>query len=251
MAFISTAAFTDWFKTNFSTLPTAQVNAVLYTRAPQLDLDTSFAALEGFAGLADLAEWVPTKYAMTSSRNGVAEALFVESFTLDATWTALRIVDGSSVVAFNEDGLCWTFLEQTPAVQVQEQVMAVVFYLVGTYGGITDPVMFATTQGIGDRTVVHNEGRVGQTTESLGGVLTPGWLVAADTDTFTDFRVGSILLAPEEPDWESAHAQHMWLEPQRTNLLANPSFESGFEGLSVTIELSPPVSYVWELVPLP
>jgi len=42
----------------------------------------------------------------------------------------------------------------------------------------------------------------------------------------TTFTAAYILLKPALPTWESAHAQHLWLEPQRTNLIVNPSFEA-------------------------
>lgn len=41
------------------------------------------------------------------------------------------------------------------------------------------------------------------------------------------FYKGYTLLDLDVPAWEPAHAYHLWLEPQRANLIANPSFEEG------------------------
>jgi hypothetical protein len=42
------------------------------------------------------------------------------------------------------------------------------------------------------------------------------------------YEAAYVLLDPALPTWESTHTQHIWLEPQRVNLLVNPSFEGVF-----------------------
>lgn len=50
------------------------------------------------------------------------------------------------------------------------------------------------------------------------------------------FSHGHTFLKLSAPEWEPAHAQHLWLEPQRVNFIANPSFEEGTDCWRCSVE---------------
>ena len=105
----------------------------------------------------------------------------------------------------------------TPTVPVY--VAMGVFYLIGTYGGATNPWVFMTD-------------------EMFGNIVTPGAVLGTsaspkDLLSYTvrsggtvDVTFGDMAQAPGPSVWESARAQHIYLYPQRINWIPNPSYEN-------------------------
>ena len=74
----------------------------------------------------------------------------------------------------------------------------------------------------------------------FGGDATYPGVVKYSTSTETDYLFAFLNAPGDDPetspgpveisvplvDWESAHAAHVWMSPQRANLVANPSFEA-------------------------
>ena len=52
------------------------------------------------------------------------------------------------------------------------------------------------------------------------------FLETADTGDLSNPEVGAIAISVPVAGWESARAAHVWMDPQRINLVANPSFEA-------------------------
>ena len=108
-------------------------------------------------------------------------------------------------------------------------VRAVAFVYKGTVGGVTDPIIFVSNTPVG----------------SSGLVLNPGDSITARPDTTTGSRwlfsyttnagppasvtsvAGPLATLKAEPPFDASRTQHVWLYPQRVNLIANPSFEGG------------------------
>ena len=225
MTTISTMILTDWFKTNYDTITwdgSQQVEVVLYSRSPLFSVSeaTVFADIESISDLDSYPEWVQVNATLTgkTSISGSAENFYLTKITLDGSLEGLQIVDDGGLFVSVEDGAGWYF--DTDPTQVV--VYSAVFYLVGTYSGVTNPVLFASTQGIGSNTVAHYQSVYGQF--ETGAATGEQYIIGYDTSTET-FSVGYTLLSLSTPIWEGAHAQHIWIQPQRINFAANPSFE--------------------------
>jgi hypothetical protein len=217
----------------------------------------------------------------------------------------LQLGYGSWTAASIEANAGFYLSATSPATEIQEIITSAVFYANGTISGVTNPILFATTQGIGQYVVAHNGTVFGQTNAaftdganayalsldtsgdgtsntvtnksrlgniatlttstshgfSVGDVVTVASMVditfnatavvtavnvvnktfsysntgtdvtsasvSAGTATLksSKFSAGYNLLSLSSPKWEAPHAHHMWLEPQRTNFIANPSLE--------------------------
>jgi hypothetical protein len=235
MATVKNIVFTDWFKSDYvaaspvvTWTTVQQVNVKLYTRNPLLTdaVDAKFAA-GSYRSLSDFdndPQWVPISSALTSKANNVAANLYVKK---NATSKNLQLTRADGTVAAIETNDGWFF----STAGSQDVVSAAVFYLTSpvTYGGstITNPVLFATTQGIGAYTVAITGAVFGQ---SNSQVTTNQYIVKAITNTigettYTTLSEGCTLLYLSAPTWEPAHSQHIWIQPQRVNYIANPSLE--------------------------
>jgi hypothetical protein len=305
---------TDWFRTNYYTVNWAtpkQVKINVFSRTPEFNESSQqvFSTLTSADDLSNYPEWVLSNSTLVDEVSGTLENFYLKKISIDDSFDALQLVfdnSGSYVSASLETGAGWTFNPTSPATSVQESVEAVAFYLKGTYGSVTDPLLFATTQGIGSGTVVHDGAMFGQSNTSapsgkenvvtipvitttnrtiasvartsnvstlttsaahgfsIGDVVVvsvpsntsfDGYFVVsavptntsfsyynAGTDVSTTTTSGTVafklkgmlssytLLLPALPKWEGSHANHMWLEPQRTNLIVNPSFENSNQG---------------------
>lgn len=219
---------TNWIKNNYGDsgvidwTAEPEIDVRIYTRTPFFSetLSTSFAGLESIDDLSDRPEWVLAQ-ATTSRVNAVPTTFYVSETITDGV-SYLTLTDGTETVVI-EDQAGWEFSPTAPSTTVQEIISAAVFFLPGTYGTVTDPILFATIQGIGESTVAHEGALYGQSST----LVDPPYIFSAKiTDgVITTTGSGSLLLLPALPDWESSHAHHLWLEPQRTNFIANPSFE--------------------------
>ena len=154
------------------------------------------------------------------SPNGtVSFDFYLKNINVGGTLDGLQIVNNSGTYVSVEDGEGWYF--NTDPTQVV--VSSAVFYLVGTFGVVTNPVLFASTKGIGQDTVAHYQSLYGQF--ETGAATGKQYIIGYDTSSQV-FLEGYTLLSLSTPIWEGAHAQHVWIQPQRINFIANPSFET-------------------------
>lgn len=213
-----TDSFKDVFEEHINTVLTTPVTIKAFVRTPAFRTESAenFAALSSIDELTDKPEWVAARSTPEfTSDNGFA---YLKKNLLGDT--PISLVLGSGERAYIEDGLGWTFTSEDD--DVQEIITAVVFYFDGTVEGVTNPILFATTRGCGISTVVHDNSLFGVAQSYTGG--------DADLLTVTNgqsaFAARHVLLSPGLPPWESAHSQHLWIEPQRANLIANPAFHA-------------------------
>lgn len=117
-------------------------------------------------------------------------------------------------------------------------VRAIAFVYQGTLGGVTNPIMMVTSTPVADGRVIYSTdgiyARPDTTAADTNGNPTR-WLlswspppVASPPPTFTAQRLdeGPVAMLRGAPPFDTSRTQHVWLYPQRVNLLANPSFEA-------------------------
>lgn len=216
---------TDWFKTHYEDIDwdgSVQVQVALYSRVPQFTEYTAgiFADFVNASEIDDLPEWVGSQSLRTAKTSiaGSPESFFLTKVILDGSLEGLQLVDSSGFPIAVEDGAGW-YIDSDPA---QEIIAAAVFYLIGPHEGVTNPLLFASTKGFGTNTVAHYESVYGQF--ETGAAIGEQYIIGYDTVT-SMFSSGYTLLKLPIPIWEGAHAQHLWIQPQRINFAANPSFE--------------------------
>jgi hypothetical protein len=99
----------------------------------------------------------------------------------------------------------------------------------GTLGGVVNPVLYLTdTAFIGNMVLNVGDayGAVPATVVAGNRVLFSWPRPAAGAPTIIPVEGGASIIKAA-PSFELSHQQHIWLHPQRVNLLANPSFEGG------------------------
>ena len=111
----------------------------------------------------------------------------------------------------------------------QAEVKACAFYYVGSEGGTTNPLIMVTnTPFVGGRMVLKDGDSVTANPDaSMAG--SNRWLLGwADPGSATSVALieGPLSLFRSAPTFEASHTQHIWLYPQRANMIANPSFDS-------------------------
>ena len=240
--------FTKWFEDNYSSTEwtepdVREVKIVVFNSLPEFD-DESKDKFYSIKALADVYTdgWVPSTSNVESrlSTSGSSEPLYLQKITVDSK-DYLQLVMwpdiGEPVDVAVEGDAGWYLENPDPEGVVQEVFAGAVWYLEGTYGGeisaedgVTNPVLFATKYGVGDYTVAHDGTVYGQF--ETGASVGEQYVVAYDDDT--KFSIGYVLLRLDTPEWEGAHSHHMWIQPQRINYIANPSFEK--EGISISGE---------------
>lgn len=215
---------TDWFKAHYDDIDFStarEVKLKLYVRSPYFssDANVNFKTYEGIADLEDLAEWVEVEYTLTSklSSSGSSVSLYLKA-QADGSIDQLQIVDGSGNPVSIEDGAGWYFTDNPS----QTMVSAAVFYLNGTYSSVVNPIVAATTQGIGMYTVAQSGSVYGQV--KTGAPVGDQYILSYNTVN-SNVLPGYLLLDLADPIWESSHTHHLWIQPQRINFIANPSFE--------------------------
>ncbi len=221
----TTTIVTNWLKTNYGTVNWTvpkQVGVRLYARNPSFT-DSTATKFAGFSNLTDLdsnPEWVSVGATLTSkvTSTGSATNLYLKKVSVSGTLEGLQVVDSSGIEHSVEDEGGWYFNTDP----TQEVISAAVFYLIGTYSSVVNPILFATTQGIGDNTVAHYKSLFGQ--YKTGAASGKQYVIGYDTTSLL-FSTGYTFLSLSTPIWEGAHAQHIWIQPQRINFAANPSFE--------------------------
>lgn len=133
------------------------------------------------------------------------------------------------------------------------RVMAAAVVLKGTYGGVTDPIIFITDSPFTGGTVMRQaDSLVALPAVNIGNLA---WLFGWQTPAVGATQVlpteGTLSVLKAPPDYEYSHQQHAWLFPQRVNFLANPSFEGGVNhwranGTLTQVSGGAPGGGVWE-----
>lgn len=235
-----TTLTTTWFKDNHGSISFStpkQVGVAFYTRTPDIsnaDQAAAFATVTSLASLDSRPEWVkvrgtvPTVFPSTTTK--VSSLLYLRSESgigsTDNIYLKLvyNSVGSTYLPAEVDNGIGWTFSPSSPETFVQDVASVAVIYLVGTYSSTINPVIAVTDQGIGDSTVVHDGSLFGQLLATSNYLLMVERLYESAVLKRFNVVAGYTTLVPSEPRWESSHAHHLWLEPQRTNFAANPSF---------------------------
>ena len=89
----------------------------------------------------------------------------------------------------------------------------------------TDKILFATNTALGGGTVLnHYDSLMPQHDTGTNANVLFSW-VRQTAPTPQTAKEGSILILRGAPPFESARTQHVWIYPQRVNLVCNPSFE--------------------------
>ena len=114
----------------------------------------------------------------------------------------------------------------------QTEVRAIAFYIYGlTVGGVVNPLVFTTDTPFEGVPVLLNAGDAITANPDTTLVGTPNrymfyWATPGTGVTAVPLIEGPLALTKAAPPFETSHAQHVWLYPQRANLIANPSFEA-------------------------
>lgn len=238
MAVYSTL-FTQWFEDNYSSTDwtdpdVREVKIVVFNSLPEFD-DAAKSKFYSVESLADVYAdgWVPSTSNVESrlSPSGSPEPFYLQKITVDSK-DYLQLVRlpgiGAPVDVAVEAGEGWYLENPDPEGVVQEVFSGAIWYLEGTYDGVTNPVLFATKYGAGDLTVAHDSTVYGQF--ETGASVGEQYVVAYDATN--KFSIGYVLLLLDTPEWEGAHSHHMWIQPQRVNYIANPSFENAGNSIS-------------------
>lgn len=236
--------WTEWFATSFPFFPfdvssrllTPEVAIKAYVRTPSFTSESAapFSGLTTIGDLANLPEWVEARCSAEFRSAGVLQSAYLKKEAGDDDPVSLVTLFDTGdpepvfVRRYVEDDAGWYFTAVDP---VEEIITAVVFYIDGpvtTDDGsgpvsTTNPILFATTRGCGTNTVVHDNSLYG-VAQSYVGLNAEADLLTVSNSSST-FAARHCLLSPGLPPWESAHSQHLWIEPQRANLIANPAFQ--------------------------
>jgi hypothetical protein len=224
----------NWFNEFFPTInwEVAEIGLKFYARSPDLipSYGTTFSIIEEMENLPANPEWVPCTNQPVAVSTVTSSPVFRFSKNVDGDVTTFKLVYEQSptdLLATVEDFTGWEIDSYS-----QEQLSSVIFYI-KDYAADPDligKILFATNQGIGRESVIHKGALYGQTSTPAPS----GGVYAVKVSQFggvgssaqrTDVAAGFLTLVASEPRWESSHAQHLWIEPQRTNFVANPSFE--------------------------
>lgn len=266
--------FTDWATVYLTSMaqgatPTSLdgeiIRVKLYTRSPiLLTSSTDIQAVVNLAELDTKLGWVPVvNQQITNSYmrdwydgdQGTGGAFTLQNTVVADTWFfQVGHEDGGFNPISVEDGNGWLWVEDadetltlTPPWPLppydQEVIATAVFYIQGAFDGHTDPVLFVTTYNIGDGTVIHPGCLLScySTSSPWPGdnpylfqyapSATPN---VALPETYGQTSVGTLLFQPAPPRWEPAHVTHLWIAPERINLIANPTFQKAYGTAWVT-----------------
>ena len=210
-----TAVFTNSFKAALLADPTlmdmAQVEMVMFPVAATLSptsegkgaapaTGSPYAAIDTIAGLETQLGWGPSVSQRVTATLPVNAAM--EGTPPNATYFAIM----------NDTGFV------LPAGFPTSLVIAVAFVYKGTKQGMQDKIMFITDTPVLAGVVMHvGDGIIAQSDPAKGRIL----LSWASDSVIEGPLVRQVGPAPFEP----ARTQHLWIYPQRTNMIANPSFE--------------------------
>jgi hypothetical protein len=195
------------------------LSVALYTRAPLLTPESSLYGVPEKATLDALPHWVEVTGNIVESTT-----LYLEADA--ATPTRLFITDGADEVTLdvadpgNKILGGWDFTPQAGAPYNGQQVVAAaVFYLPGVTAFGDDAIALIIRRGMGSETVALAGSRIGVLDQSGGTLLY--------TSGGGEWLAGKVFLDTATPTWEPSQTAHLWMYPQRTNLIANPRFVLG------------------------
>lgn len=133
------------------------------------------------------------------------------------------------------------------------RVVAAAVVLKGSYGGVTDPIIFITDGPFTGGAVMRQaDSLVALPAANISNFAWVfGWQTPAVGATQVLPTEGTLSVLKAPPDYEYSHQQHAWLFPQRVNFLANPSFEGGVNhwrsnGTLTQVSGGAPGGGVWE-----
>lgn len=208
-----TAIYTNSFRAALAADPTlmdlADIEMVMFPVAASLQLDfegtglivsSPYAAIDTIAGLEAVLGWGPSVPQRAAA--ALPAPAVVDGTPPNATYFALMGDTGFVL----------------PVGFPTSLVKAVAFVYKETKQGMMDKVMFITDTPVDSGTVMRaGDGVVAQVDPGRGRIFV-SW--AADS-VIEGPLVRTVGPAPFEP----ARTQHLWIYPQRTNMIANPSFE--------------------------
>ena len=208
-----TGVFSTFLRQQLVTTPTlfngVHVRAVVFRQSPSFGADDAF--ISGARTVADL-----------RGRLGWIEATGTGWPVATDITLFVRTQGASHYATFSDFAF--------PGIQ-RSEVRVVAFYLIGAFGGVTNPLLLTTdTPFDGVPTLLDNGDLITANPDStLSG--TPNryvfsWATPGTGVTAVPLIEGPLALSRVAPPFETSHAQHVWLYPQRANLLANPSFEA-------------------------
>ena len=211
-----TSFFSETFRQHLLANPTffdtpKDVAMVLFTQAPAYaDNDARYTGIETVDELSGLLGWEPPIY---WGDPPVTEIELSLAAPPNGDTRYIRL-DNAFVLP-----------DEAPSLNI----MSVGFIYKGTIGSVTDPLIFVTNNPVG-----------------TGMVLNPGDAITARPDATADNErwlfsytvttgppaaistvAGPLATLKAEPPFDASRTQHVWLYPQRVNLIANPSFEAG------------------------
>ena len=148
---------------------------------------------------------------------GVASSSTLEELLLRPGWQAAASLPATTTVS--ESGTAVSLDGDCEFVSSPIYLEAVAITLVGEFDGTVDPLL-VVYRNVAPVLFTGSASHPGIISQS-GDLATP-WLFDVD---------GYVYPAPLQVsvpviNWESAHAVHVWMAPNRINYVANPSFES-------------------------
>lgn len=107
------------------------------------------------------------------------------------------------------------------------QVRAIAFFIRGTIAGVVNPIVFVTNTPISPVATLVGGDLISPVPDpALVG--SNRWLFGwANSNPAGSLVEGVLAVQKQAPEFEPAHTQHIWMYPQRVNVIANPSFELG------------------------
>lgn len=218
-------------------LDDAVVNMKFYSRAPALlSSSAGLDAVQSVDELDALPGWLPVHNPPTRWADGVAAAgdfvIFEQpggffQIGLSGFETDSPITPASLDALAGPSGWMWDTMDDAP--YHQELLSTVAVYIEGTpvsgpFAGVTNPLLFVTTYQVGSTSPVQVGAIFGvydATSIFVDDAKPYGYLFRYNEGSLS---VGTVLFQPARPSWEPVHAMHLWIAPERINLVANPSF---------------------------
>jgi len=215
-----TAFFTDFFRAQLTANPNllnpGNVRVVLWRTAPSMEGGVApYVGVRTVAELEALPGWAEV--------SGIAGYPFATRSVAVSTRTA-PAGSPNRYVTFTQ----YPFIDMAEPVGIE----AVGVQYIGTVGGQTNPLIMVTNTPTGLFQNVYPADALTAQPD-----LTPGRFPDATNRWLLGWAVptGGAQIAPVEgplamfkgaPAYEAANTQHVWLYPQRANMVANPSFEA-------------------------
>jgi hypothetical protein len=102
-------------------------------------------------------------------------------------------------------------------------------YISGGDSSMVGKIMFTTNTLFLDEPIIlrQNDGIIAAPDEENLGEEDNRWLLSWDSSGAIAASEGEIVIQKGTPTFEAARTQHVWMFPQRINMIANPSFEAG------------------------